>query len=398
MSRAGVKKLKIAVHHNLEEGGALRALRAFSVSLEGRYDVRWALLEPDARHDTISSDAKYWKIAPGSPFYYFHKLTDLRNLRESDRAAKALARSIDREDFDVAFLHPCRFGQAPSLLQYLATPAVYYCNEPLRQYREDVPFEDGASRSWGMRAGRALFHSFGERLNRRDVALANRAARIVTNSAYSAEQIRKTYGRSAAVVPPGIDTALYRPLPAKSRRKSLLTVGKLVERKGHFLAVRIVASIPREKRPPLVAAGFRGSASFRKRLEREAAEGGVDLTGLTELDDRAMVAQYNQALLTLAVSRMEPLGLVALESQSCGTPVAALDEAGHRETVIPGTTGILMSDDPVRCALEIEELLSDREKLESLGRAGRAVVEERWSVEKAGENLCAVMEEFAGGK
>ncbi len=396
-STAG-KRLRIAIHHNLDEGGALRALRAFSKALAVRHDVHRALLERGGGADDLSSDAHFTHFRRESPFYYMHKLGDLRNLREADRAAAKLARAIDRGGFDVALLHPCRFGQAPSILRYLSTPTIYYCNEPLRLYREQVPYEDGASRSWKMRAGRALFAPLGSYLNRRDTHLARRASLIVTNSLYSAAQITEVYGRSAPVVYPGIDTRLYRPLPEVKRRSYLLSVGKLVERKGHFLALKIIAAIPKESRPALVVAGFEGSTSFQRRLELEAVSAGIPLTVRPNPDDKEMVTLYNRALLTLAVSRREPLGLVPLESQACGTPVAALDEAGFRETVLPGKTGLLMSADPESAGAEIMNLLTNRDRLESFGIAGRVEVEENWSLERSGDRLRAIVEDYCHGE
>ncbi|MEP6930087.1 MAG: glycosyltransferase, partial [Flavobacterium sp.] len=50
-------------------------------------------------------------------------------------------------------------------------------------------------------------------------------------------------------------------------------------------------------------------------------------------NDTELVNAYNQAILTVFPSRLEPLGLVPLESMACGTPVVGVAEAGIRETI-----------------------------------------------------------------
>ncbi len=386
--------LRIAVHHNLAEGGALRALRQFVSALEARHYVTWALLDGRGKRVGIHSDAKFLSLPGDGTLHYLHKVADLWNLREADRAARRLAQAIDAGGFDIVFLHPCRFGQAPSLLRYVRTPSIYYCNEPLRLYREAIPFEDGASRALAFRAGRAIFAPVGRMLNRRDRFLARRASLLLTNSTFSARAVEDAYRREAVVVSPGVDTDSFHPGGKTDRPPYLLSVGKLVERKGHYLAVRFVAALPPARRLPLVVAGFPAGRPFRKRLAALAADRGVDLRIRTNVDDGELADLYRNARLTFSLSRGEPLGLAALESQACGTPVVALDEGGHRETVAAGVTGVLVDADPARSAGEIGALLGDRSRLFAMGKAGRRMMEEKWSVAAAGSRLLAEVERF----
>lgn len=387
--------LRIAIHHNLEEGGALRALRDFAVSLQSVHEITWVLINHPSEPNVWSVRARLIEMPATSPLYHLHKWTDLWNMRQIDRASKTLAKRIDEGGFDFAFLHPCRYSQAPAMLRYLETPTCYYCPEPLRLYKEEVPFRDGASNSLPFRVGRFLFSPFGRRLDKRDRRLALKANVLLTNSDYSAARIEEVYERRAIVVRPGIDTDFFRPLADVPREKFVLCMGKMVERKGHFFAVEIIGSIPVENRPRLVVAGFPGSASFQSRLAAAARSAGVELEIVPGPGDEEVVRLYNRAWLTLSVSQLEPYGLVALESQACGTPVIARDEAGHRETVRDGETGFLLPADPKLFADRIVALMRDENLTARLGDAGRLHAERVADKRRTGEELCRALETAA---
>jgi D-inositol-3-phosphate glycosyltransferase len=72
----------------------------------------------------------------------------------------------------------------------------------------------------------------------------------------------------------------------------------------------------------------------------------------------------------LVPSRSESFGLVALEAESCGTPVIAAATGGQRSVVVEGQTGFLVQGhDPKDYADRILRLLADRELTRRLGRS-----------------------------
>jgi glycosyltransferase involved in cell wall biosynthesis len=81
-------------------------------------------------------------------------------------------------------------------------------------------------------------------------------------------------------------------------------------------------------------------------------------------------------------SHVEPLGLSALEGMAASRPVVGSRVGGIAETVVDGSTGILVPPrDPVQLADAIDVLASDRAKAESFGLAGRLRVIARFSVD-----------------
>lgn len=85
----------------------------------------------------------------------------------------------------------------------------------------------------------------------------------------------------------------------------------------------------------------------------------------------------------------EAFGMVYLEAQACGLPVAALRTAGVPIVVEHGVTGLLAAEDEAAYAGALRDLLADRSKRQGLGAAGRRKVEREHDIASAAEVLRA---------
>jgi glycosyltransferase involved in cell wall biosynthesis len=133
-----------------------------------------------------------------------------------------------------------------------------------------------------------------------------------------------------------------------------------------------------------------GNASFapeRQYLERLAADRQVKLEIHVLVPDEMLVRMYNQVIATVYTPVMEPFGFVPLESAACGTPVVGVNEAGLRETVCHGVTGLLTERNPQAIAKALERLLIDPEMASQMGAAGREQVVQRWTWADAVQGL-----------
>ena len=109
--------------------------------------------------------------------------------------------------------------------------------------------------------------------------------------------------------------------------------------------------------------------------------------------DNDLVIAYNKALLTVFPSRLEPLGLVPLESMSCGTPVIGISEAGIRETIDHGINGILVERDTIKFAEAIQNLIVDQTLWKKLRLNGISNIYNNWSWETSNLRLQNHLEE-----
>src|SRR5439155_20741006 len=117
---------------------------------------------------------------------------------------------------------------------------VCYCHSPMRYAWDQFdayfgPDQVGATRSRLLRPVLA-------RLARWDRDTAGRVDRYVANSHYVAGRIRRYYNRGSTVVYPPVDTAFYRPEPARSPEPFFLVVSALVPYKRVDVAIRACGS------------------------------------------------------------------------------------------------------------------------------------------------------------
>lgn len=217
--------------------------------------------------------------------------------------------------------------------------------------------------------------------------LLRQADRCFPVSAYTADLLRSVgVARDRiTIVGNGTDPERFRPVEAPSlsehltgsRRPTLLTVGRLVERKGFDTTIRAVARL-RDTFPDLLYV-ITGAGPDRARLEQLVAElevaDHVHFTG--RIDYEELPRYYGGCDVFVMVSRsvapeVEGFGIVFLEANACETPVVGARSGGIPDAVLDGKTGRLVPPgDPEALAEVLEELLSDPEEARRLGRAGR---------------------------
>ena len=123
--------------------------------------------------------------------------------------------------------------------------------------------------------------------------------------------------------------------------RTLLSVGHLIQRKGHHLAIEALAALPADVRLVIAGAG-----EERGRLQRLASTRGiasrVRFAGAVPQAD--LKWYYSAADALVLCSSREGWANVLLESMACGTPVIATDIWGTPEVVAAPEAGCLMPE------------------------------------------------------
>jgi glycosyltransferase involved in cell wall biosynthesis len=144
----------------------------------------------------------------------------------------------------------------------------------------------------------------------------------------------------------GVDLELFRPVDrAEARRHldfrgpTLLSVGYLIERKGHHIAIRALPDIPDAQ---LVIVG---EGAMRTALENLARELGVQerVRFVGALSHSVLREYYSAADALVLASDREGMANVLLEALACGTPVIASAVWGTPEVVASPEAGVLMA-------------------------------------------------------
>jgi glycosyltransferase involved in cell wall biosynthesis len=324
-----------------------------------------------------------------SPFGRLNQLVRLIDLFRLQRVEKRVAVEIDKEGYDVVFVHPSRYTQSPLVLKFLTTPSVYYCQEPLRKFYEAPIVRPYNERSWYRRMldrMDVLNWLYQTTLRKLDDGSLKSAGRVLVNSRFSQDNIRRIYGVRARVCYHGVDVKLFRPL-GLSKDKMVLSVGALKPAKGFDFVIESLGRISSGQRPKLFIVSNYQESREQAYLNRLAGAEGVDASFCTMIEDERLVKLYNSAVATVYASVREPFGLVPLESMACSTPVVAVGEGGVRESVIHEQAGLLTERDPGQFAAAIQTLLGNEELAQRYGEQAREYVLEKWSWEKAVQQL-----------
>jgi len=135
----------------------------------------------------------------------------------------------------------------------------------------------------------------------------------------------------------------------------VVSVGGLVERKGHHLTIDAVAEI--DGVHLLIAGGGPEQSALEARIEGLGVEDRVKLVGPVPHKDLADF--YGAADLSVLASSREGWANVLLESMACGTPVVATSVWGTPEVVAAPEAGLLATDrNAETLRFQIRKLLS----------------------------------------
>jgi teichuronic acid biosynthesis glycosyltransferase TuaC len=188
------------------------------------------------------------------------------------------------------------------------------------------------------------------RLPRRMIRYAAReAAGLVTVSQALRDKLVELGVPSARVrvLRNGVDLAMFHPCDRFAARARLgtpgpilLSVGNLIELKGHDLVIRALTALPQHIL--LIV----GEGPDRAALERLALS--LDLADrvrfLGRVAHHSLAEVYSAADALVLASRREGWPNVLLEAMACGTPVVASDVSSMCEIVAAPEAGVLMSE------------------------------------------------------
>lgn len=180
-----------------------------------------------------------------------------------------------------------------------------------------------------------------------------------------------------SVIPNGIDVDFFTPRPeAKAARPTLVFLGRLKRYKRVDLLVDAVHELGRRGVDVelLVAGEGDQLRAIRAQVERLGLGERVRMLGF--LDEEEKRDLLRSAWLHVLTSPKEGWGISNLEAAACGTPSVVSDSPGLRESVVDGSTGLLVPHgDTGALADAIERLVGDTALRETMARQARAHAE-----------------------
>ena len=251
-----------------------------------------------------------------------------------------------------------------------------------------------ATERWGV----PLVHSMHTLARVKNAALAatdtpEPASRLIANTAEEAGQLVHRYTADpdrVSVAHPGVDLATFTPGDRRAARKRLglpqdapvlLFVGRIQPLKAPDILLRAAAELRAadpDRFADLVVAvvGGPSGSGLAEPHQLTALARRLGISGITRFVkpqcQPSLAEWYRAADLTVVPSYNESFGLVAIESQACGTPVVAARVGGLATAVRDGLSGVLVDGhDPADYARACATLLDQPERLNRMREAAR---------------------------
>jgi D-inositol-3-phosphate glycosyltransferase len=207
------------------------------------------------------------------------------------------------------------------------------------------------------------------------------ADRLIASTSEEAAQLVELYDADparVATVAPGVDLEVFTPGDQRAARRRLglppnalvlLFVGRIQPLKAPGLVLRAAAELLdadpdlRDRLIVAVVGGPSGSGLAEpEHLAKLAGSLGIaDLVNFDLPAPQPVLADYYRAAdVTIVPSYTESFGLVAVESQACGTPVVAARVGGLLTAVADGASGVLIEGhEPADYARAIHRIVTD---------------------------------------
>ena len=168
---------------------------------------------------------------------------------------------------------------------------------------------------------------------------------------------------------------------------TILSVGRLVEKKGTDVLLNALARLPEGLHWKLVHVGGGPlSGKLRKQADRLGLSAHIEWRGaMTQIE---LLDEYRAADIFALASKVArdgdrdglPNGL--MEAQTQGLPCVATDVSAIHELIIPGVTGLLVAPaQPGEFARALESLILDPAKRGALGNAARLRVDSEFGMD-----------------
>jgi len=178
-----------------------------------------------------------------------------------------------------------------------------------------------------------------------------------------------------------------------SNKKIILSLSRLVQRKGHEQVIKLLPKLSRVV--PNILYVIAGKGSYEGKLRQLVSENKVDnlvvFTGFVSEEDKVKYYQACDVYVMLSETNVssgdiEGFGLTYLEANACGKPVIAKREGGVIDAVQDGQNGFFIKND-IELLQKLSSLLADEEFYLARSKDALIYAKSRFSWRESTNNL-----------
>jgi colanic acid/amylovoran biosynthesis glycosyltransferase len=204
----------------------------------------------------------------------------------------------------------------------------------------------------------------------------------------------------------GVDCSRLRFAPSRTPNASLrlLSVGRLVEKKGFNYAIQAAAELAKkgqELRYDIVGEG-NDRTELQALIDRIGVSDRIVLHGWkTEGEVFDLMSRADILLVPSITGRLgdqEATPLVIQECLAIGTPVIATNHGGISELISDGETGFLIPEKDVSALMEkITHVLTHPSDLDDVRARGRAAIEKHYDIDRQNDRILDIYRSLVNG-
>jgi phosphatidylinositol alpha-mannosyltransferase len=276
----------------------------------------------------------------------------LPNIVLSPQTVGRIRRVLERERFDVVHVHEPM------------TPAIAVATLALARCPLVATWHAAGELRW-MRGGMRIWGFLLDRIDRR-IAVSEQA--LASAARWSPADYEVV--PNGVVIPTATDAA--------NRKHHVVFIGRHDPRKGLRVLLRAWPEIHRRTGARLRLIGTDPLQYRLLHARLHTDEGGIDVLGIVT-DDRLTEELRTAKLLVSPALGGESFGMVLTRAFACATPAVASDIPGYAAVATADTAMLVPPDDERALAEGVVAMLGNEERRVEMGRAARALAEERYA-------------------
>lgn len=180
-----------------------------------------------------------------------------------------------------------------------------------------------------------------------------------------------------------------------NRQLQVLTIGRLVEKKGVEYAIRAIAKVSLKYNNIIYT--IAGDGPLRNKIEALIEELGIHTQILGSVESTEVLQLYKKSGIFLLPSvtaedgDQEGIPVVLMEAQATGLPIISTHHSGIPEVVLDGESGYLVPERDIDAlADKLTYLIEHPNKCIEMGKRGRNHIESNYNIEKLNEKQIGI--------
>lgn len=326
---------KIAIYHNLKNGGGYEQLKKILYFLSKKGFVI----------DIYTHQKNKYKYANKNICIPIKKTKNsfeqiIQVLFELRIKQKQISKKIIDANYDYIFVFPCYITQSPYIIRYLPkNKTFYFFLEPKREFYEKTSFDYFSLK-------RKLSRLIRYPIKLIDKTNCKSAKNIISNSFFSKFNLKKIYGKNSNVVYPGIKYIKQKKIKIINNHK-FLSFGLLSMLKGHHISAELVKKI-----------FIYGEKSNENLIEYLPKNTFIKMN----IPQKNKYKIYKKYSFFMANQINEPFGLTTVEAAINNCYIFGKNEGGTSEIIKNGLNGIFLSNEIYKNILLIK-IINKKKKI-----------------------------------